>query len=188
MASEMRRCSVAQLVQASGIIVVANQSCGMTTLLSAMYAQEPDQFVLRACPKDVHDLNKQYRDHDELADQIRSGNTHHLHMQSTVYVDNEGECELSPNVFSAIKHPDLPLRAIRAGFLPHELGGDTWWAAIDVVDYVIMPRITAMQKVQGFPVLTLDMITDLPDNSYIVMRSNAWREEDVFWLHLERVE
>jgi hypothetical protein len=144
------------------------------------------------CPEIVPKLNKQYSDHDALAAQIRSGNTL-LYMQSTVYADNLGRCDLSPEVFSAINDGRLPLRSIRAGFLPRELGGDSvvdgtpsWQAAMQVVDYVIMPRITAMQNMQGFPVLTLDMLTKLPDRSYVVMRGDAWREEDVFWVNLDR--
>ena len=88
----MHRLTVAQLVEAPVIVVVAKPSDGMAPIFDALRAAEPDEFILNTkdctnAPGVVRALNKQYSDHDALAAQIRSRNTLFLYTQPTVYAN-----------------------------------------------------------------------------------------------------
>ena len=167
------------------------------------HGSERDSHILDLRGDDTHDrFNRQYSRPDELRDLIqldsnrkwRNGGwgpspgvphwTKRLLMHSVAYADNEGACNLRPALFSVFgppregRRPGFPLKAIRAGFLPREVGGDVWKAAVAVPDsYIVAPLETVWDHIELFP--TGAIYVDAPEWSYAIFHG-----EEVSWLKL----
>ena len=162
--SRVCRLTLPQLSEAPCILVVAKQSDGMSTFLNALREFEAERGA------DIFDFHKY------------TWNPRSDTRQAVMYADSDGGCYLQTATFSAPNDPTSPLKAVRVGFLPRELDGDVFRAAVGAADYVVVPRATAIEHLRKFPALRLDVATALPDKGYVVIRL---RDERIFWFHLD---